>query len=77
MPHVSVKDLDCFYQDDYFGTPWIEQPPVSLLQAGLRREFQPLQHLGARTRRSIPCSKTRTRSGTGTHRQVNKDVTCR
>ena len=34
MPHVSVKDLDCFYQDDYFGTPWIEQPPVSLLQAG-------------------------------------------
>jgi pimeloyl-ACP methyl ester carboxylesterase len=34
MPHVTVGDLDCFYQEDYFGTPWIQQPTAFLLQAG-------------------------------------------
>jgi pimeloyl-ACP methyl ester carboxylesterase len=34
MPHVTAGDLDCFYQEDYFGTPWNDEPAAVLLQAG-------------------------------------------
>lgn len=33
MPRVQTRDLDVFYEDDYFGTQW-EDKPVVLLQAG-------------------------------------------
>jgi pimeloyl-ACP methyl ester carboxylesterase len=34
MPYVDVGDHHCYFQEDYFGTPWEPDPPVFLLQAG-------------------------------------------
>lgn len=35
MPQVAVEDLECFYEDDYFGAPWVE-PEVVFMQHGMQ-----------------------------------------
>jgi pimeloyl-ACP methyl ester carboxylesterase len=40
---LIVGDLECTYEDDYFGEPWIADPPVVLMQHGFngnRATFQ-------------------------------------
>lgn len=34
MPTVVAGDLVCAYEDDYFGDPWVTDPPVVLAQHG-------------------------------------------
>jgi 3-oxoadipate enol-lactonase len=34
VPTVVAGDLECHYEEDYFGDPWISDPPVILVQHG-------------------------------------------
>lgn len=36
MPTVVAGDLECHYEEDYFGDPWIADPPVILVQHGFQ-----------------------------------------
>ena len=36
MPTVAAGDLECHYEEDYFGDPWISDPPVILVQHGFQ-----------------------------------------
>ncbi|MBO0693590.1 MAG: alpha/beta hydrolase [Acidimicrobiaceae bacterium] len=36
MPAVVAGDLECHYEDDYFGDPWVSDPPVILVQHGFQ-----------------------------------------
>jgi len=36
VPTVTAGDLECHYEEDYFGDPWVSDPPVILVQHGFQ-----------------------------------------
>lgn len=36
MPTITAGDLECHYEEDYFGDPWVSDPPVILVQHGFQ-----------------------------------------
>jgi pimeloyl-ACP methyl ester carboxylesterase len=43
VPYVRVNDLDCWYEDDWFGEPWTSDPEVIVMQPGYAANAAHLQ----------------------------------